>query len=51
MGRAYRFEGYDVEPPATEELERMEEERYWASMEAGDVRYMEILERSDARFS
>ena len=51
MGRAYRFEGYDVEPPTTEELERMEEERYWVSMEAGNMRYKERLERSDASFS
>ncbi len=39
MGRAYRFEGYDVEPPTTEELERMEEERYWAECEKCDNRH------------
>lgn len=41
MRRAYRFEGYDVEPPAMEELERMDEERYWAECEKCDGMYEE----------
>lgn len=41
MRRAYRFEGYDVEPPTMEERERRDEERHWAECEKCDNRHEE----------